>query len=179
MRFGWTLFTLLACSGCNGGTGVVPEPGKITLQDALVSTVQAMNAAYTEARKPGNVLMGYYPCTMEASFNISAEEVTTNKIGLTVSASIPTTGVSLGGNASRDQTSTGQRGNVVKVVFASSVCLPGSADAAKPAAPSEKAASGTRASPGPRAGSGEVPKQTGAAGLPLPKQVWGLSPETR
>ena len=172
MRFGWTLFTLLACSGCSGGTAVVPEPGKITLQDALVSTVQALNAAYAEARKPGNVVIGYYPCTMKADFNISAQEVTTNKIGLTVQASVPASGVSLGGNASRDQTNTGQRGNTVEVVFASSVCMPGAdtAKAADPAAAAVKAGS----APKPLSATPTPAKPTGANGLPLPPPVWSV-----
>ena len=116
---------VLVCAGCgNSARTVVPEPNKITLQDALVSTVQALNAAYVEARKQGNVIMGYYPCTVTANYNVSATGVTTNKIGGGIEAGLPGTGVAISANASREDGLTGLRGNTVQVVFASSLCLP-------------------------------------------------------
>lgn len=121
------LLLVLASAGCvRSSDRVVPEPERITLRDALVSTVGAINAAYEEARKPGNQVIGYYPCTVTAVFNISASGVTDNKIGGGLTAGLPK-GISISSNVSTDNSLTGVRGNQVTVVFASSLCAPGQA----------------------------------------------------
>jgi hypothetical protein len=178
---------LTACLG--SANRVVPEPGEITLQDALVSTVQALNAAYQEARKPGVVQMGYYPCTLTANYNISATGVTGNKIGGTIGGGIQ--GVTLSANASREDTLTGTRGNTVQVVFASSLCLPSQAAPANAAGGAGRAGAGGAAggaggasAAGGAAGAGAGGAAGGAGGvtgrnLPTPPVVFGTRPEER
>lgn len=125
---------MLACAGC-AAPNPVPEPNAITLTDALVSTVDALNAAYRESHKKGNVVFGYYPCTVVATYNISATGLTDNKLALGASGGIAQ-GVSLSANVSAEKSYTGTRGNQVTLVFASRDCLPDAkAQAAKPAAP--------------------------------------------
>ena len=161
------LSTALACGACNSPQTVVPEPNKITLQDALVSTVDALNAAYAEARKPGNQVIGYYPCTMAATFNVSATGVTDNKLGGSAGGGVA--GVTLSANASHEDSLTGTRGNNVTVVFASSICAP-SATAKAAAAPST-AADSTPRTPGRVSAGPATPVVTGPM-LPAPKPLF-------
>lgn len=133
----------LALAGCNSARDVVGDPNAITLRRALVDTVDAFNAAHQRATTPPNTLIGFYPCTLKATFNISATGTTTDKAGLTIGGGLD--GVTITGNASREDTLTGVRGNVVEAVFATRECLP----AASADSPAKETAAAARA---PRAG---------------------------
>ena len=160
---------VLVCVGCGGARDVVPEPNAITLRDALVDTVRALNAAFQEARQPGNQIMGYYPCTLTANYNISATGTTGHKIGLAVGGGAPG-GVTISANASREDSLTGARGNQVQVTFATSLCLP--------AAPVARAAPAGRvgaARPANSTGGQPPPVEGGASGTPGPGSSGGHS----
>ena len=162
----------LVCAGCNAGASrVVPEPDRITLMDALVSTVDALNAAYEEARKPGNQVIGYYPCTVTAVYNISANGVTNNKIGGGITGGPP--GVAISANASAENDLTAMRGNQVTLVFASSLCAPGHGAEAGKAVPAanEKPSAVSKASSGGKVAHANAPPQLG----PMPAPVFSPS----
>jgi hypothetical protein len=109
--------------GC-AATQSVSDPNAITLEHALVDTVDALKAANYEARRNGE-LFGYYGCSVTAVYNISASGSQDNKITLTGSA--PATQVvpiALGGTFSSEATASGTRGNTVTVVFDTKYCFP-------------------------------------------------------
>jgi hypothetical protein len=113
----------LACAACTSAPDrVVAEPNKISLQSALVDTVDALNAAYDRARSDGGRPIGFYPCTLSATFNISATGTADNKLAVGVSGGI--SGATINASASNENTLTAARGNVVVATFASSLCLP-------------------------------------------------------
>src|SRR4051794_5846285 len=118
-----TIIAVLACAACTFAPDrVVPEPNKISLQSALVETVDALNAAYDRARSDGRRPIGFYPCTLSATFNISATGTADNKLAVGVNGGI--SGATISGSASNENILTAARGNVVVATFASSLCLP-------------------------------------------------------
>ena len=112
--------TLVGCAA----TQTVSDPNTITLEHALVDTVDALNAAHAEALRNGRNF-GFYGCSVTAVYNISATGTQDNKITVTGSgppaAVIP---VSIGGTFSSEATASGTRGNTVTVVFNTKYCAP-------------------------------------------------------
>jgi hypothetical protein len=124
-----TPFAIATLTGC-AATQQVAEPSTITLEHALVDTVDALNAANAEARSNGK-FFGFYGCSVTAVYNISATGTQDNKVTLTgstapASAVVP---ISIGGTFSSDATASGTRGNTVTVVFDTKYCFPNSAAA--------------------------------------------------
>ena len=116
------LASIMLC-GC-AATQSVSDPNAITLEHALVDTVDALKAANYEAKRNGE-FYGYYGCSVTAVYNISASGTQDNKITLTGSA--PATQVvpiALGGTFSSEATASGTRGNTVTVVFDTKYCFP-------------------------------------------------------
>lgn len=125
------IFTSIAgtwLSGC-AATQSVTDPNTITLEHALVDTVDALNAANAEARRNGR-FFGYYGCSVTAVYNVSATGTQDNKV--TITGSAPATQVipvSIGGTFSSEATASGTRGNTVTVVFDTKYCFPNGAGA--------------------------------------------------
>jgi hypothetical protein len=123
------IFTLIAgtcLSGC-AATQSVTDPNTITLEHALVDTVDALNAANAEARRNGR-FFGYYGCSVTAVYNVSATGTQDNKV--TITGSAPATQVipvSIGGTFSSEANASGTRGNTVTVVFDTKYCFPNGA----------------------------------------------------
>jgi hypothetical protein len=123
---------------------VVPEPNAISLESALVGTVDAFNAAYARSRSYGAPI-GYYPCTLSATFNISATGTAQNKLAVGINGGV--SGATISGSASNENDLTAARGNVVVVTLASSLCLPSSSDSSTAAKPAVAAKPSTAAKP--------------------------------
>lgn len=122
------LFTTSMFGGC-AATQTVSNPNTITLKNALVDTVDALNAAHAEAKKNGQYF-GFYGCSVTAVYNISATATQDNK--LTLSASGPPATVvpiSIGSTLSSEATASGTRGNTVTVVFNTKYCMPNGGNA--------------------------------------------------
>jgi len=113
----------LACSACaTGPERVVPQPSRISLKSALQDTVDALYAAYDRAHADGRRPIGFYPCTLSASFNISATGTANNELALGTGAR---TSNSLGAaSIGAGSMLTATRGNTIVVTFASDRCLP-------------------------------------------------------
>jgi len=125
----------MSLAGCTAVQNVA-DPGSITLEKALVDTVDALSAA--RARSIRNKTdFGFYGCTVTAVFNISATATQDNKVTLTA-AGPPANifPIALNGMASSEGTASGMRGNTVTVVLGTKYCLT-----------NEKAASGIKGVP--------------------------------
>jgi len=123
MRVNYSVLMLFTfyLTGC--ATQDIADPQRITLQEALVDTANALNAAYEAGEKNGRKF-GFYGCTVTAVFNVSATAAQHNQLALSASSpSTPALPVSLGSSASFDSTATGARGNTVTVVLATKPCL--------------------------------------------------------
>jgi hypothetical protein len=135
----FAITSILACAACTWAPDrVVQEPNKISLQSALVDTVDALNAAYDRSHSGGRRPVGFYPCTLSATFNISATGTADNKLAVGVSGGM--SGATINASASNENTLTAARGNVVVATFASSLCLP--ADDAKATKAAKRASRG-------------------------------------
>ena len=113
---------LICClAGC--ASQDVADPNAITLKQALVDTVDALDAAHQESLLH-RTNFGFYGCTVTAVFNISATAGQDNKLALTASGPpakiLP---VTLGASGSFESTASGTRGNTVTVVLATKPCL--------------------------------------------------------
>jgi hypothetical protein len=108
-------------AGC-AATQTVSDPNTITLEHALVDTVDALNAAHAEALRNGRTF-GFYGCSVTAVYNISATGTQDNKITLTGSGPPATVvPIAVGGTFSSESTASGTRGNTVIVVFDTKYC---------------------------------------------------------
>jgi hypothetical protein len=117
------ILTVPLLAGC-AATQSVSDPNTITLEHALVDTVDALNAAHAEALRNGRNF-GFYGCSVTAVYNISATGTQDNKITVTGSgppaAVVP---IAIGGTFSSESTASGTRGNTVTVVFDTKYCVP-------------------------------------------------------
>lgn len=99
--------------GCATTPTIVPEPGKITLQEAMKSVGEGL----VEMKKAqGNVKTGLVPASAEVTFNISASAKDAGKLYVEVGApaEAPVTG-KLGGSTSFERNAS--RGNQVTIKF--------------------------------------------------------------
>ena len=129
MRFRRTFVTLMApnlifnLAGC-AATQNVSNPSNITLEHALVDTVDALNAARAESIKK-DTHFGFYGCSVTAVFNVSATAGQDNKLSLSASGPpVSILPVTIGGAASTESTASGTRANTVTVVLGTKYCLP-------------------------------------------------------
>ncbi len=102
--------TVLLLNGC--ATSRIADPGKITLQQALVSVAEGLDQmAQAQKRKTGLV-----PSEVDVTFNITASATDAGKLYVELS-SIPAAGGTLkaGGEASTSISAT--RGNQVTIKF--------------------------------------------------------------
>jgi hypothetical protein len=108
-----TLVPVAVLSGCNTGQ-IVPEPGKITLEEAMTSVGKGL--ANMKAAE-GGIRTGLSPSEVTVTFNISASATDTGKLYVEVGA--PTgsaiTG-KIGGEASTETKTS--RGNQITIKFA-------------------------------------------------------------
>ncbi|WP_294534364.1 hypothetical protein [uncultured Rhodoblastus sp.] len=112
------LFFVAGCASQN-----VADPNAITLKQALVDTVDALDAAHQESLLH-RTNFGFYGCTVTAVFNISATAGQDNKLALTASGPPATIlPVSLGASGSVESTASGTRGNTVTILLATKPCL--------------------------------------------------------
>lgn len=113
---------VVLCAGCVA-TQHVADPAAISLQHALVDTVDALSAANSTARSRGTNF-GFYGCSVTAVFNVSATANQDNKLALSAVADVVP--VTLTGTASSEAVATGTRANTVTVVLNTPYCMPGS-----------------------------------------------------
>jgi len=119
---------LLACMGCtNASRAVVDQPSKITLKNALTSTVEAIYAARERSaelrRKIGGVPLGLNVCTLSATFNIAASGADTSSGNISVGTPADLF-VSATVSGSVSESLSASRGNQVTVLFTSPACNP-------------------------------------------------------
>lgn len=99
-------------SGCNTH-GIVPEPGKITLQEAMKSVGEGLTEMHASL---GGMKTGLMPSEVEVTFNISASATDTGKLYVEVGApaGAPVTGKAGGESGT---TTTAARGNQISIKF--------------------------------------------------------------
>lgn len=120
-------FIVMGCApfflaGCMA-TQDVARPSDITLENALVDTVDALAAAKARGRQK-NTHMGFYGCSVTAVFNVTASATDSRKLALTASGPpVAIFPVTLGGSASTEATASGSRANTVTVVLGTKYCL--------------------------------------------------------
>jgi hypothetical protein len=116
------LVTGLGLAGC-AATQDVSDPNRITLSDAMVSTVDALSAANAESIKD-KTNFGFYGCSVTAVFNVSATKTQDNKLALTASAPVSILPVTVGATGSSEATASGTRASTVTVVLDTKYCFP-------------------------------------------------------
>ena len=111
-RLAVILGTAVALASCRSTT-IVPEPGKITLEDAMKSVGAGLVAMHSAE---GNLRTGLVPSEVTVTFNISASATDAEKLYVEVGApaAAPVTGKA-GGEVSTTSTST--RGNQITIKF--------------------------------------------------------------
>jgi hypothetical protein len=117
-----SMISIIGClSGC--ATQTVSNPSDITLEHALVDTVDALAAAHKEGQTIHSNF-GYYGCTITAVFNVSATAGQDNKLSLTASGPpVSVFPVNIGATGSEESTASGTRVNTVTVVLATKPCI--------------------------------------------------------
>jgi hypothetical protein len=105
---------VLALSGCSLISTSSTQP--VSLQTALVQTVDALSAAHAEVETEG--VVGYYPCTLSASFNVASATSVGGSLAQSASSSTDSIVSELSGSHSSSQ------GNQVTVLLASPMCAP-------------------------------------------------------
>lgn len=108
-------------AGCAIGPTSSPEANRITLQQAMVSTVDAIEAANKEAAKAG-YLPGFQPCSLTAVFSINDAGTVTNQ--LTLGAGGTVSGATLGAQGHGEVGNNHTVGNQVTLVLVSKDCAP-------------------------------------------------------
>jgi len=103
---------------------VVPQPTSITLENAVVQVVEALNAGRAvAARYPERI--GLDPCTVQVVFDITASGTSDNKIVLDASIKPPAPApVSAGVSATVSDVLVANRGNHVTLTLTSPACNP-------------------------------------------------------
>ena len=158
-----TLLALLL-AGCNNQPDVQPT---ISLSQAMIETVDALAAARAEGQAKQTSL-GYYPCSVQAVYNISATLTKDNKVGLGVSGGPPAAiaPVSVNLSGSNETTTSAVRGNTITLVFDTGYCLPQGGGAAAGAA---------AAAAGAPHGAANAPSWGGLTPPKPPPQLFGAS----
>ena len=113
-------------SACTAGCAVqnVADPANISLEKALVDTVDALAAANARG-KQRHTRFGFYGCSVTAVYNISATATQDNKLGLTAAGpAVPIVPIAYTGSLTSQATATGTRGNTVTVVLNTPYCMP-------------------------------------------------------
>lgn len=126
----WTLAVVCALTpafslgGCAANQEIV-DPSKVTLEQALVDTVDALAEARQRSMER-NTNFAFYGCTVTASFNVSATQTVGTKLALSATGGPPAAiaPISINLSGSRETSDSGTRGNVVTVVLATPGCLP-------------------------------------------------------
>jgi hypothetical protein len=122
----WRVTSLIIISTWSAGCAVqnVVDPGTVTLERALVDTVDALAAAHAESVKRGTNF-GFYGCSVTAVYNISASATQNNKITLGAAGPpVPIVPISYTGQVSSEAQAQGNRGNQVTVVLNTPYCMP-------------------------------------------------------
>lgn len=114
----------VAAAGCSSYRPAdIAQPPRITLREALVDVVDALNAA-RERSEHHRERTGLNPCGVTAVFNVAARATDGGRaeLGLSVAPPVVPVGVTAAGELSR--TAEASRGNVVTVHLTSPACLP-------------------------------------------------------
>jgi len=113
--------SLSMSAGC-GTKWIVPEPGKITLQDAMKSVGEGLKQM-KEAQ--GNIKTGLLPSEVTVTFNVTASATDSTKLAIAVSTpqapQLPVSG-SLTGDLS--SAITANRGNSITIKFTNVLFAP-------------------------------------------------------
>src|SRR5262245_39359835 len=115
----WQCALPLALSAWSAGCAVqnVADPAGISLEQAMVETVRALDSAHAESKRRGTHY-GFYGCSVTAVYNISASATVDNKVGLSATGPTPpVVPIAYGGTISSDVNTSGTRGNTVTVVL--------------------------------------------------------------
>jgi len=121
----WQCALPLALSAWSAGCAVqnVADPTRITLEQAMVDTVHALNSANVESKRLGTHF-GFYGCSVTAVYNISATATADNKVALSATGPTPPlVPIGFGGSISSDVSTSGTRGNTVTVVLETPYCM--------------------------------------------------------
>jgi hypothetical protein len=110
----------------------VADPARISLEQAMVDTVDALNAANRRS-KALHTDYRFYGCSVTAVYNISATATVDNKVGLSATGPTPPiVPIAYAATLSSDVNTSGTRGNTVTVVLETPYCMQQSI---KPAGP--------------------------------------------
>jgi hypothetical protein len=107
------LLVIVELSGCGGANHVIPQPGKITVEEALEQVGRGLNQLYVIGKDQPR--SGLIPSEVTIDFNISASTTDTSKLyveaGATPLESLAVTkaGVDIG------TTTTASRGNKITI----------------------------------------------------------------
>jgi hypothetical protein len=101
----------------------VADPARISLEQAMVDTVDALNAANRRS-KHLHTDYKFYRCSVTAVYNISATATVDNKVGLTATGPTPpVVPIAYAGSISSEAQASGTRGNTVTVVLETPYCM--------------------------------------------------------
>jgi hypothetical protein len=96
---------LLGVAGCAG-----QPTSSVTLQQAMIDTVDAIEAANKEAAAKG-AIPGLEPCSLTASFSVSSSGTVGKSLSLGVGAPLPVAGATLGGSGTAGTSGSNTVGN--------------------------------------------------------------------
>lgn len=113
--FGSAFFAAVALLGSTGCKSVVPEPGKITLQQAMKDVGEGINLMYEERAKGPKT--GLLPSEVSVAFNISASSSKEGKLYVEAGANIGEVVEIAKAGAEAGAKLQATRGNVVTVKF--------------------------------------------------------------
>jgi len=112
----------LSMSACCGTSKIVPEPSKITLEDAMKSVAEGFNKM---KQAQGDIKTGLLPSEVTVSFNVTASATDSTKLAVAVGTP-PAPQIPVSGSVTGDLSSaiTASRGNTITIKFTNLLFAP-------------------------------------------------------
>ena len=115
---------IVSLAGCQSAPqATLVKPAAINLSDAIQQIVSALNAANAKATTTHHYV-GLDVCTATVALTLGATGTSASGAGGTLSVAVPVIPVSIGVNASTQQTLVENRANVITLVLVTPACNP-------------------------------------------------------